>query len=52
MEEFWTDYSVFEDEVNKEHTKDSEERKAIVQKYRAAVDDDYKLAKDEYVFVF
>ena len=51
VENFWSDYSCFEDEVNTTNERTMEDRKMIVKKYQDEVDDDHKLAKEEYVIV-
>ena len=48
VENFWSDYSCFEDEVNTTAERTMEDRKMLVKKYQAEVDDDHKLAKEEY----
>ena len=48
VEVFWSDYSCFEEEVNTTTERTIEDRKMLVKNYQAEVDDDHKLAKEEY----
>ena len=51
VEVFWSDYSCFEEEVNTTTERTMEDRKMLVKNYQAEVDDDHKLAKEEYEIV-
>ena len=48
MESFWTQYSVFEDSIIIPTEHRAEERALIAQKQKSVVDDDHKLATEEY----